>query len=127
VALLDLDRFKAINDTHGHGFGDEVLAAVAGRLTQALGTECLVARLGGDEYAVLVPDDNPTDLFRRMNDAQTEVGRPITIGSVTVTVTVSIGVAIRVADHVTPTDLLRGADVALYEAKATGDPVVRRF
>jgi diguanylate cyclase (GGDEF)-like protein/PAS domain S-box-containing protein len=123
LLYLDLDRFKVVNDSLGHSAGDELLVAVAERLSSAVRSCDTVARLGGDEFAVLLePDGEPVtedlalELAARLLDA---VRAPITVGSTSVVVATSIGVALA-APQATAHDLLRDADVALYAAKAQG-------
>ncbi len=119
VLLLDLDRFKEVNDTLGHHNGDLLLAQVGSRLRDALRTGDLVARLGGDEFAVLLPDIGG-------EQAAVQVARgivalleqPFAIGDISVDVGASIGIAIA-PDHGTDAgNLLRRADVAMYTAKS---------
>src|SRR5947209_4228644 len=92
VLFLDLDEFKAVNDHHGHAAGDEVLRAVATRLTAAVRPGDTVARLGGDEFLVLCDDiagDLQLDAIRhRISDA---IAEPISLGDESVTIAVSIG------------------------------------
>jgi two-component system cell cycle response regulator len=124
AAMLDLDHFKTINDTHGHDVGDAVLIIIAQRLTERLRKEDVVGRLGGEEFFVLLPDaDGPAA------DAAVEALRhavadtPIRAGHREVSVTVSAGVASWAGDDAD--DLLRRADTALYAAKAAGRNAVR--
>jgi diguanylate cyclase (GGDEF)-like protein len=118
VLFLDLDGFKTINDSLGHGRGDELLVAVATRLAEALRAGDTAARLGGDEFAVLVDglnDERETvAVAQRMLEA---LRAPIQLGSQFVTVRASIGVATARGPG---EDLLRDADLAMYQAKAQG-------
>jgi diguanylate cyclase (GGDEF)-like protein/PAS domain S-box-containing protein len=120
LLLIDLDDFKDVNDTKGHGVGDELLAAVAARLRASVRPADLPARLGGDEFAVLVPDvSRPQDadgLARRLTEAF-EVPFALTEGAVTTGA--SIGVASTLGCE-SADDLLRNADLALYAAKDDG-------
>ena len=118
VMLLDLDHFKEINDTLGHHIGDELLKAVAQRLTSSLRPGDTVARLGGDEFAVLAVDldDGHTavDVGQRVLDA---LSAPFTIDGVRLDVEGSLGIALQ-PEHGNRMDLLlRKADIALYAAK----------
>jgi diguanylate cyclase (GGDEF)-like protein len=118
VLMLDLDRFKEINDTLGHAHGDLLLQALAGRLKGSLREVDTVARIGGDEFAVLLPiiddRDEVEGLARRLLDALHE---PFVVRGVTLTVTASIGIAC-FPDHGEDVDLLlQRADVAMYVAK----------
>jgi diguanylate cyclase (GGDEF)-like protein/PAS domain S-box-containing protein len=120
VALLfcDLDRFKAINDTHGHAAGDIVLREVAVRLRTALRPSDVVARIGGDEFCVLclgVTKDSAAEVARRVADA---IGQPMNVLGNAVDVGVSVGVAWSAHGRITPEVLLFGADRLMYEAKA---------
>lgn len=116
--FLDLDRFKVINDTMGHGVGDEILVGVASRLRNAMRDRDVVARLGGDEFVILVVDfvDNEAlqQLTRRIIDA---FAAPIKAGDRIFEVTASIGIARAVDDTWTPESLIRDADLAMYETK----------
>jgi diguanylate cyclase (GGDEF)-like protein/PAS domain S-box-containing protein len=125
VAYCDLDGFKPVNDTLGHGAGDLVLVEVAQRLRAALRGGDALARAGGDEFTVLlrnVPDaDTAVTVCRRLGQALTE---PIEVDDTKVDVGISVGVALAAASDKADT-LLRRADQALYEAKRAGGGVVR--
>jgi diguanylate cyclase (GGDEF)-like protein len=118
VLFIDLDDFKALNDTHGHARGDEVLAIAAGRVSDALRPSDTAARHGGDEFAVLIEDvadeDDALAVATRLADA---LRQPIAIGHVEVRIAASIGVALGGGVADTADDLLRNADVAMYAAK----------
>ena len=116
LVFLDLDGFKEINDSLGHAAGDEVLMTIAARLVTLTRLRDHVARLGGDEFAIAVEGDDPLPLASRMIEV---IGQPIDLATGPVVVGASIGVAI-VDDDVTVEDLLRRADVAMYDAKARG-------
>jgi diguanylate cyclase (GGDEF)-like protein len=121
VVLLDLDRFKEVNDTLGHEYGDELLRAVAARLREVLRTADTVARLSGDEFALLLPDadaavaaDLAGRILRRLHSSfvlQSGENR------VTVDVEASVGVAMAPVHGDTVEELMRCADVAMYTAK----------
>lgn len=115
VLLLDLDRFKPVNDTHGHEAGDEVLRVVAERLRTAVRPGDLVARLGGDEFAVLVAEGS--DSAQLAERLQALVAAPIPVGDVVVTVGASVGRAGAPGDGTTPEALLRAADDDMYRVK----------
>jgi diguanylate cyclase (GGDEF)-like protein len=123
VALLDLDRFKQINDTHGHLLGDEVLRAIADTMTGVLREYDLAGRFGGEEFVMLLPQTRATDAFRIAERVRAHIAR-LPISSPTgerVRVTASIGVAALDAGSSRElTDLLAAADAALYRAKASG-------
>jgi diguanylate cyclase (GGDEF)-like protein len=123
VALLDLDRFKHINDTYGHLLGDEVLRMIATTMTGVLREYDLAGRFGGEEFVMLLPQTRATDAFRIAERVRAHIAQlPITTqGGEQVTVTVSIGVAALDAGSSRQlTDLLAAADAALYRAKASG-------
>ena len=123
VALLDLDRFKQINDTYGHLLGDEVLRAIAETMTGVLREYDLAGRFGGEEFVMLLPQTRATDAFRIAERVRAHIAR-LPIDSPTgerVQVTASIGVAALDAGSSRElTDLLAAADAALYRAKASG-------
>ena len=120
--MLDLDRFKPVNDLHGHAAGDSVLVEVARRLTQSVREGDTVARLGGDEFAVLFSDaPGRAALEERAVRMQTALRRPIAIGpNQMVAIDSSIGVALAPQDGKTLEELLLAADTALYGAKDSG-------
>ncbi|GAC1306988.1 MAG: hypothetical protein NVSMB16_03070 [Acidimicrobiales bacterium] len=121
VLFVDLDQFKAVNDTLGHSTGDLLLCAVAQRLRGAVAASDTVARLGGDEFVVLCPGlDAPEDQARRIAERIDEAMRaPFSINAVTLSSSASVGVTVvRPGDD--PEHLLSQADSAMYHAKKTG-------
>ncbi len=126
VALLDLDRFKKINDTYGHLLGDEVLRQIAGTMTGVLRDYDLAGRFGGEEFVMLLPQTRAVDAFRIAERVRAHISQlPIYAGgggnSERVPVTVSIGVAaLDAGSRRELTELLAAADAALYRAKASG-------
>jgi diguanylate cyclase (GGDEF)-like protein/PAS domain S-box-containing protein len=129
VLMLDLDRFKDVNDSYGHFAGDELLEQVARRLLARLPQADTLARLGGDEFALLLPGlDDPEDatrLARELISALTEPwhlsnGAEVVIGT-------SIGICLYPEHGTTPQALLQGADAALYRAKADGRGLYRYY
>jgi len=128
VLCLDLDHFKAVNDTLGHPIGDALLRAVAERLSRCVRAEDVVARLGGDEFAVIqVGGEQPLGasmLARRIID---EIGRPFLLDGHQVLIGTSIGIALAPTDGVDPDTGLKNADLALYRAKADGRATFRFF
>lgn len=118
LILLDIDRFKDINDTLGHDAGDELLQQVADRLRNALRDDDVVARLGGDEFAILLPDvrtvANAERLARRVRALFTQ---PFELSDIALHVETSVGVAC-LPDHAADASaLMRTADIAMYAAK----------
>lgn len=124
VALyyLDLDDFKAVNDSMGHAAGDILLRSVGRRLMALAGPGDLVARLGGDEFAVIRTGPVPADLARFARAAIVDICRPHQVGGDEIAVGVSIGVAVAARNTLTGEELLRDADDALYAAKAQPGP-----
>jgi len=123
VALLDLDRFKQINDTYGHLMGDDVLRSIADAMTGVLRKYDLAGRFGGEEFVMLLPQTRAVDALRIAERVRAHIARlPILAsGGEPVTVTVSIGVAALDAGSSRElTELLAAADAALYRAKASG-------
>jgi diguanylate cyclase (GGDEF)-like protein len=123
IAVVDLDRFKEINDTLGHRNGDEVLSEVGRRLAAAAGPDMTVARLSGDEFGLVVPCrvDPEADLaeIRRILE------RDLLVGGLTLSVQASIGYALAPLDADDVETLIRRADVAMYLAKAENAGVAR--
>ena len=121
VLFLDLDRFKLINDSYGHDVGDEVLKAVAARLTACLRDEDTVARLGGDEFVVLLEDLSGADSAATIaGKLASRLCEPLVIGGHELPVSASIGIALYPRDGGDAQDLLKNADTAMYRAKENG-------
>jgi diguanylate cyclase (GGDEF)-like protein/PAS domain S-box-containing protein len=122
LMLIDLDKFKEINDTLGHACGDQVLCAVAERLNGLVKGAGLVARLSGDEFAVVISGRNIADKVKTLSERMSRIfsKNPLSVGVRNFDVGVSIGVAIHPKDCRTTEELLGNADLALYRAKATG-------
>jgi len=125
VLYLDMDRFKEVNDTFGHGAGDRTLEVLAERLTRSLPKETVVGRLAGDEFALFV-DGLPSDADNRGPIAQlarsllTEVCRPFQLNQNEVFLTASVGIAFCPRDAENVIDLIRNADAAMYYSKQSG-------
>ena len=121
VLFLDLDRFKVINDSLGHTFGDQFLIAIARRLTVCLRPTDTAARLGGDEFTILLEGiKDISDAVKVVDRIQAELRVPVVLGDQEVFTTASIGIAESATGYDRPSDLLRDADIAMYRAKALG-------
>jgi diguanylate cyclase (GGDEF)-like protein len=130
VALLDIDHFKAVNDTHGHLAGDKVLRAVSDALGALLRTYDLAGRFGGEEFVVLLPQTGEPDARQIAERLRAHIGSlsvPVTDApdARSISVTVSIGLATLDVGRREITELLAAADAALYYAKETGRNRVR--
>ncbi|WP_026111225.1 EAL domain-containing protein [Pseudoalteromonas ruthenica] len=118
---FDLDEFKRINDTLGHDVGDQLLVEVARRLKNRLRTEDTIARLGGDEFAVLLSGIESHERAKEVaNTIQRTLNQPIQLGNNEVIVSASIGITMAPDDSSEEDQLLKHADLAMYEAKAKG-------
>jgi diguanylate cyclase (GGDEF)-like protein/PAS domain S-box-containing protein len=129
VAYIDLDGFKAINDTHGHAIGDRLLVAIAARMTTIIRDEDTLARLGGDEFVAVLGDldayDECLPIIERLLMA---ASAPVVIDDATLQVTASVGVALYPRSQASSADqLLRQADHAMYEAKLSGKNRYRMY
>jgi diguanylate cyclase (GGDEF)-like protein len=128
VLSVDLDHFKNVNDTLGHPIGDLLLKAAAERMRACVRSEDIVARLGGDEFAILqVPSEQPTDITALATRLIEVVEAPYELDDHQVVVGVSIGIAVAPGDGDEPDTLMKGADLALYRAKADGGSSYRFF
>ena len=128
VFLMDLDRFKAVNDTLGHPAGDTLLRLVSLRLRDVIGDLGQVGRLGGDEFEVVLPStSDQTELSKLAQGIIDSLSRPYTINGTAVTIGASIGIVTSDYDDRTSDDLMRDADLALYAAKAAGKGCFRFF
>jgi diguanylate cyclase (GGDEF)-like protein len=125
LLLVDLDRFKEINDTLGHQSGDLLLRELGPRLEHATGEPNLVARLGGDEFAILLKDAEPAAAIATAQAVRRALGMPVTLGNVTVEVEASVGIACWPADGGDAEAVLQHADVAMYAAKNARAGVMR--
>jgi diguanylate cyclase (GGDEF)-like protein len=117
VGILDLDNFKDVNDTLGHGHGDELLQELAQRLTFAVGDEALIARLGGDEFAVAFTCGDESAASALAHSLVAALQEPVRLGEVDVEVGGSLGLALTGTSGTERSVLLKHADVAMYGAK----------
>ena len=121
VMFLDLDGFKKLNDDYGHEFGDRALRAIADRLSQGIRETDTVARIGGDEFLVILPSVTDEKVVSRIaGQLNAQVAGLTLIDQCEVSVGVSIGIALYPRDGVTPEDLIRKADKAMYRIKHSG-------
>lgn len=121
VMYMDLDRFKNVNDSFGHDFGDKLLQEVAHRLSAAVRASDTVSRQGGDEFLVVLPEvDSEGDAARVAEKLIGSIAEPVTVSGVELSVTGSIGIACYPDDGGDIDTLLRNADAAMYAAKETG-------
>ena len=120
LMMLDLDRFKEINDVHGHAFGDSVLSVVADRLRHNTRLDDAIARLGGDEFALMLPGMGPQEAADRAVRLIAAINERIKVGEAWVSVGASIGIAMYPVDGKEGSELTRNADLALYRAKESG-------
>ena len=128
VFLLDLDRFKAVNDTLGHPAGDTLLRLVSLRLRDVIGELGQVGRLGGDEFEVVLPSTSAQDELSALAQGIIDsLSRPYTINGTVVSIGASVGIVTSDYDDRTSDDLMRDADLALYAAKAAGKGCFRFF
>lgn len=119
--FLDLDRFKIINDTMGHLFGDELLKQVAQRLTSCMRSSDTVARLGGDEFAILLEKiENREEATAIVHRIQEQFARPFLLANQKICTSTSIGITFSTNNYQRSQDILRDADLAMYRAKSQG-------
>jgi diguanylate cyclase (GGDEF)-like protein len=121
VAMLDLDKFKDVNDTLGHDVGDLLLKAATERLNTALRKGDTVARFGGDEFVLILPDlkviEDAIQVAQKIVDS---FCKPFLVDTHQLTVTTSIGIALYPNDGTDEVMLLKNADIAMYQAKQAG-------
>lgn len=127
LLLLDLDRFKEVNDTLGHLYGDELLIQVGKRIRNSLPEGVMVARLGGDEFAIVVSSALHVNLNEMCSVLMHEISQAHVLGDERVFVTVSIGISQYPEDAVSVDELIQHADLAMYDAKSHGRNQVRYF
>ncbi|MDR7192240.1 putative bifunctional diguanylate cyclase/phosphodiesterase [Luteimonas terrae] len=129
VLFLDLDRFKDVNDSLGHAAGDRILRAAAVRLQQTVGAQHTVARLGGDEFTVVLEGlDRPDDAEYMAREIINAFGAPLSLDDRReVSISPSIGISLYPDHAQVPTELLKQADTAMYQAKAAGRCTFMRY
>lgn len=120
VLFLDLDRFKVVNDTLGHGVGDLLLVEVSLRLKKCLRGDDTLARLGGDEFAILLTDLTPGATGDVANKIIQEVSAPMNLRGHNLTLTTSIGISVFPGDGNSASEILKNADTAMYRSKDKG-------
>ncbi len=123
VLITDIDRFKQVNDTHGHDAGDEVLKEFANRIRSTVRGADLACRYGGEEFVIIMPDTSPevaAAVAERLRASVETSGFTLKSTGEELKVTASFGIASRLSSVLTPDQLMKQADLALYEAKNTG-------
>ena len=120
ILFIDLDRFKQINDSLGHVFGDRVLVEVAERIKKCLRVADTAARLGGDEFVLLLHDVDSRGAELTAQRLLDELARPLPLDGMSFTVTCSVGIAMYPEDGATLDDLIKNADTAMYRVKERG-------
>ncbi len=123
VMILDLDRFKLVNDTLGHGVGDQLLVAISEQLRTALPNDVTISRMGGDEFSILIPSVQASDLSvinQLAEKALVTIAEPLVIDGREFRVTASIGISVYPFDGEDAETLMRNADTAMYRAKDRG-------
>ncbi|MBB3657588.1 two-component system cell cycle response regulator [Rhizobium sp. BK650] len=123
VLIADIDRFKQVNDTYGHDGGDQVLKEFANRIRSTVRGADLACRYGGEEFVVVMPDTSPevaAAVAERLRAAIENTPFLLKLSGETLNITASFGISSRIASVITPDQLMRQADLALYEAKNTG-------
>ncbi|MEL6531333.1 MAG: EAL domain-containing protein, partial [Pseudomonadota bacterium] len=128
ILMLDLDRFKHVNDTLGHAAGDELLRQVSDRLQRSIDRECEIGRLGGDEFQVMIPDlDDRGELGEIAMKIIDMLRQPYSLEEGRCVIGASVGIAVAPHDGVTREEVVRSADLALYAAKNGGRGQYRFF
>ena len=121
VMFIDLDRFKIVNDSLGHACGDRLLIGIANRMRECLRPHDFVARLGGDEFTILVEGSyESSEVVRIAERLQEKFAHPFDLDGHEIYSSASIGILNRSAQHLTPEDMMRDADTAMYRAKRAG-------
>jgi len=119
ILFCDLDFFKSVNDIHGHDFGDQCLVEISKRIVATLAADDFVARFGGNEFVILTRS-SLTEATIKANAVMAAISERLIFNNVAVKIQTSIGIAQLNASHQSPTDLIRDADAAMYQAKERG-------
>jgi diguanylate cyclase (GGDEF)-like protein len=128
VIFLDLDDFKAVNDSFGHGAGDQMLRVVAQRLTDGVRGEDTVARLGGDEFILVIEELSSVEGVRGIVGKLIDtVAQPIAFEGREMRIATSVGISIYPDDGADPEELIKHADAAMYVAKEKGNNAFHFF
>lgn len=128
LVFLDLDKFKNINNSHSHAVGDSLLIETAARLRQLASSGQVVCRFGGDEFAIVLPHlSNSEQAEQLAEEVLTVFNRPFAMQRGSVTVTASIGVSVSYDTHISAEEMIRQADLAMYQAKNDGRNCIYRF
>lgn len=128
IMFVDLDKFKPVNDGHGHDMGDELLREVAKRMRNSVRESDVAARIGGDEFLVLLASiEEPRHALEVANKVREAIGRPVSYGNDSVQVSASIGLSIFPDDASDENALIKNADIAMYHAKEKGGNIVRFY
>ena len=128
VFMLDIDRFKQINDDHGPAIGDSILLTIARRLTRLLKPQDTLARLAGDHFAfLLISESQPERVAAFAESVRRTLRAPITLGDKEIFLTASIGIAIHDGKQVEPEDMLKDAEIGMYHAKRLGGDRIEAF
>ena len=125
LLFIDLDDFKAINDSYGHEVGDALITLVGQRILSATRAQDTVARLGGDEFVVLCHDTGNEEAQGVVERVRAAIGEPVTVDGVTFAVTASVGAAVTGRD-ISASELLRRADSEMYKGKLGRKRVLRQ-
>jgi diguanylate cyclase (GGDEF)-like protein/PAS domain S-box-containing protein len=128
VVMLDLDKFKDINDTLGHSMGDELLKTAAVRLKRLLRKSDTIARMGGDEFLLILPDINQVeDAHRLVRKIMTAFHTPFLVEGYEISITTSAGISVYPDDGPDTNTLIKKADIAMYKAKQSGRNIYQRY
>jgi diguanylate cyclase (GGDEF)-like protein/PAS domain S-box-containing protein len=127
LLYLDLDQFKNINDSHGHGVGDSLLKVIGQRLRECVSDNEIVIRMGGDEFVIIAPASTEPAVRELAQSVLSAISRPVFLGELSASVTASIGISVYPQDGLDAEALLKHADIALYQAKEQGRNVFQFF